>query len=307
MKFRQIEAFRYIMLRGTTAAAAAEMHVSQPAVSRLLSDLEYSLGFSLFDRRKGRLYPTQEATDFFRSVEESFLGLERLESVATKIRTRTPSEIKITSTSAIASTLLPLALQEHKKYFPDERVTIHTDAMSEMVMKLQTNSMDLAIGLELPQLVGIEREFIGNARFVFAARSDHPLAQKDVITAQDLSGESVLTIVDSSPIYWSELGGALNAIKPFIKQSIMIDTSHTGYAMIAAGMAVGVLEPFAARVWQRNGVVIRPFEPAIYYPYGLAYPTNTRQHKSLYNLTETIRNVAKSMDEFKNDYVDKKR
>ncbi|MCZ2721812.1 LysR family transcriptional regulator [Marinomonas sp. 15G1-11] len=303
MKFRQIEAFRYIMLRGTTAAAATEMHVSQPAVSRLLSDLEYSLGFSLFDRRKGRLYPTHEAAEFFRSVEESFLGLEKLESVAAKIRTRTPSEIKIASTSAIASTLLPLALQEHKKYFPDERVTIHTDSMSELVMKLQTNSVDLAIGLELPQLIGIEREFIGNARFVFAARSDHPLAKKEVITAQDLIGESVLTVVDNSPIYWSELGGALSSVKPLIKQSIMIDTSHTGYAMIAAGMAVGVLEPFAARVWKGNDVVIRPFDPAIYYPYGLAYPTNTRQHKSLYSLTETIRNVAQSMAEFNNDCI----
>ncbi|AWX99048.1 LysR family transcriptional regulator [Marinomonas primoryensis] len=303
MKFRQVEAFRYIMLRGTTAAAAAEMHVSQPAVSRLLSDLEYSLGFSLFDRRKGRLHPTQEAAEFFRSVEESFLGMEKLDSVASKIRTRTPSELKIASTSAIASTLLPLALQEHKKYFPDERVTIHTDAMSELVMKLQTNSVDLAIGLELPQLIGIEREFIGNARFVFAARSDHPLAKKAVITAQDLIGESVLTVVDNSPAYWSELGGALSSVKSQLKQSIMIDTSHTGYAMIAAGMAVGVLEPFAARVWEGKNVVIRPFEPAIYYPYGLAYPTNARQHKSLFSFTQSIQKVAQAMHEFKNDYI----
>ena len=58
MKFRQIEAFRFIMLRGTTAAAAAEMHISQPAVSRLLADLEDHLGFRLFERKKGRLLPT---------------------------------------------------------------------------------------------------------------------------------------------------------------------------------------------------------------------------------------------------------
>ncbi|MGO2510288.1 LysR family transcriptional regulator [Marinomonas polaris] len=303
MKFRQVEAFRYIMLRGTTAAAAAEMHVSQPAVSRLLSDLEHSLGFSLFDRRKGRLHPTHEAAEFFRSVEESFLGLEKLESVASKIRTRTPSELKIASTSAIATSLLPLALQEHKKFFPEEHVTIHTDSMAELVMKLQTNSVDLAIGLELPQLIGIEREFIGNARFVFAARSDHPLAKKEVICAQDLIGETVLTVVDSSPVYWSELGGVLNSVKSQIKQRIMIDTSHTGYAMIAAGLAVAVLEPFAARVWEGNGVVIRPFEPAIYYPYGLAYPTNARQHKSLFSFTQSIQKVAKNMREFNNDCV----
>ena len=175
--------------------------------------------------------------------------------------------------------------------------------MAELVMILQTSSVDLAIGLELPQLIGIEREFIGNARFVFAARSDHPLAKKEVICAQDLIGETVLTVVDSSPVYWSELGGVLNSVKSQIKQRIMIDTSHTGYAMIAAGLAVAVLEPFAARVWEGNGVVIRPFEPAIYYPYGLAYPTNARQHKSLYSFTQSIQKVAKTMREFNNDCV----
>lgn len=304
MKFRQIEAFRYIMLRGTTAAAAAEMHISQPAVSRLLTDLEDALGFALFERRKGRLYPTHDASDFFRSVEESFLGLEKLETVAEKIRTRTATELKISCTSAIASTLLPLALQEHKKYFPNDQIHVHTDPMPEMVVKLQTNSVDLAVGLELPQLAGIEREFIGRARFVFVARADHPLAQKDSIYVDDLIGESVLTVMDTYPAYWDELNKALSPIKSNIKQQLFIETSHTGYAMVAAGMAVGVLEPFAARVWQHADVVMRPFNPAVYHPYGLSYPTNNRPHKSLYSLTESIKNVAQSMPEFGHQYVD---
>lgn len=298
MKFRQIEAFRYIMLRGTTAAAAAEMHVSQPAVSRLLSDLEHSLGFFLFERIKGRLEPTQDAVEFFRSVEESFLGLEKLESVALSIRTGIPSELKIASTSAIASTLLTMALKEHKKFYPDERVTIYTEGMPEIVAKLQTSSIDLAIGLELPQLIGIEREFIGHARFVFAAHEDHPLAKKEVIFPEDLIGESVLSVIDTYPTYWSELENVLSQVKSQIFQHLSIETSHTGYALIASGMSVGILEPFAARVWEGKGVVTRPFEPAVYHPYGFAYPTHTRPHKSLKNFTESIKKVASCMSEF---------
>jgi len=298
MKFRQIEAFRFIMLRGTTAAAAAEMHISQPAVSRLLADLEDHLGFQLFERKKGRLQPKIEATDFFRSVEENFLGLEKLEAVAAQIRSRTPTELKITSTSAIASTLLPMALKEHLKYYPDERITIHTDGMSEIVAKLQSNQVDAAVGLELPSLTGIERRSIGKVRFVFAARYDHPLAKKKVICAEDLIGESVLKVVDRSPVYWSELGGVLNSVKDKLKQTIMIDTSHTGYSMIAAGLAVAVVEPFAAEVWKANGVITRPFEPAVYYPYGIAYPTNTRVHTSLSRFTESVLYAAKQMAKF---------
>ncbi|MCA2015080.1 LysR family transcriptional regulator [Vibrio tritonius] len=298
MKFRQIEAFRYIMLRGTTAAAANEMHVTQPAVSRLISDLEDSLGFRLFERRKGRLYPTDDAAEFFRSVEESFLGLEKLQSVANNIRTRTPRELRIAVTSAIASTLVPMALKEHKKFYPDERVVILTYSLSEMVTKLQTNSVDLAVGLQLPQLVGIEQEFIGNARYVFAAKEGHPLLEKEVITANDLKGQEVLTVLDSYPKYWSHLEQATDSVRAELGKNLYIDTSHTGYAMIASGLAVGVLEPFAARVWVKNGVVTRPFEPQIRYPYGFAYPTNTRHHTSLHQFIQSIKKVAQTMPEF---------
>lgn len=298
MKFRQIEAFRCVMLRGTTAAAAAELHVSQPAISRLISDLEHTLGFMLFERKKGRLYPTLDAAEFFRSVEESFIGFEKLESVAENIRTRTPSELKIASTPAIASSLLPLALKEHKKYYPDERVTVYTDNMSQLIVSLQSNAVDLAVGLELPKSIGITSEKIGNARFLFAAQAGHPLAKKAVITPEDLIGESVLSVTDTSPLYWSRLEEALSPVKHKIQRHISIDTSHTGYAMIAAGMAVGVVEPFAARAWRGQNVITRPFEPAIHYAYSLAYPTGTRQHKALHFFTDSIRLVAQQMPEF---------
>ncbi len=295
MRFRQIEAFRCVMLRGTTAAAAVEMHVSQPAISRLISDLEYSLGFILFDRRKGRLQPTLEAVEFFASVEESFLGFERLESVAERIRSKEPSQLKIASTSSIASALLPLALKEHKKYFPNERVTIQTESVAQLIVKLQASAVDIAVGLELPELIGIESETIGSARYVFVARGDHRLATKDIVRPQDLANESVLA-VDSS--LWSKISDSLAPVKHLIRQDIAIDTSHTGYAMIAAGMAVGVVEPFAARVWASQNIITRPFEPEIYYAYGLAYPTGSRQHKSLHLFANTVKQVAKRMPEF---------
>lgn len=298
MKFRQLEAFRNIMLRGTTAAAAMEMHITQPAVSRLISDLEHSLGFSLFERRKGRLYPTQEAGDFFRSVEESFLGLEKLESVAEQIRNQTPKALRIAATSAIASSLLPLVLAEHRRYFPQEKIIIHTNSMAELVMKLQTNSIDLAVGLQLPPLSGLEQECIGQARYVFAAKQGHPLLQKTLITAPDLAGESVLTVLDSNATYWQKLTQMLSDVEPQLHRHLYIDTSHTAYSMIAQGLMIGVLEPFAARAWRNNGIETRPFEPAIHYPYGLAYPTNTRPHPSLYRFTETLKQIAQTMPEF---------
>jgi len=298
MKFRQIEAFRYIMLRGTTAAAAAEMHVTQPAISRLIKDLESSLGFLLFERKGNRLNPTLEAGEFFSSVEESFLGLEKLESTAEKIRRREPKQLTISSTSAVASSILPLALSEHKKYYPEERFAIYTNSVSEIVAKLQANSIDLAVGLMLPDLPGIEQEVLGHARYVFAAPYVHPLTTKEVVCVEDLVGESVLTVVDSNSDYWKKLNRTLDPICSTVTQHISIDTSHTAYSMVASGLAVGVLEPFAAKIWEASGVITKPFEPAITYPYGLAYPTNTRHSNSLDRFIQSLKSAVKKMPEF---------
>ena len=56
---RQIEAFKAIVETASVTAAAANMHVSQPSVSRLLHSLEEAVGFNLFERRKGRLVPAE--------------------------------------------------------------------------------------------------------------------------------------------------------------------------------------------------------------------------------------------------------
>lgn len=299
MRFRQIEAFRYVMLCGTTAAAAGEMNVSQPAISRLISDLEYALGFTLFDRRKGRLKPTLEATEFFSAVDESFLGLERLSSMAEQIRTKKPKQLKISCTPSLAASLLPLAMAEHKKYHPEERVIIYTDNIGPLINKLQSNSVDIAIGLQLPDLVGINSEPIGDARYVFAAHKDHPLAAKAVIRPEDLIGETILSVIsDKHPNYWSKLNDSLEGVSDQIKKTIDIDAAHTGYSMIAAGMAVAVIEPFSARVWAGAGVITRPFEPAVSYGYDLAFPTGIRHHPSVHSFAETVKKVARGMPEF---------
>ena len=56
MNLRQIEVFRAVMITGSVSGAARLLHVSIPAVSRLLSHTESRLGFLLFERVKGRLH-----------------------------------------------------------------------------------------------------------------------------------------------------------------------------------------------------------------------------------------------------------
>jgi hypothetical protein len=70
LNLRQLEAFRALMLTGTTVQAAAMLGITQPVISRLISDLEFQSGLSLFVRSGGRLRPTPRPT----SCSESWSG-----------------------------------------------------------------------------------------------------------------------------------------------------------------------------------------------------------------------------------------
>ena len=82
MNLRQIEVFRAVMLAGSVSGAAQLLHVSQPAVSRLISYTESCLGFALFQRLRGRLHPTPEAHKLFSEVEVLYQGVQRINGLA---------------------------------------------------------------------------------------------------------------------------------------------------------------------------------------------------------------------------------
>ena len=78
---RQIEAFRAVMLTGSMTIAAEFLRVTQPAVSRLVKDLEKHLKFRLFRRQGNRLIPTHEATILFAEVDRFYVGLDRIAKI----------------------------------------------------------------------------------------------------------------------------------------------------------------------------------------------------------------------------------
>ena len=82
LNLRQIEVFRAIMLSGSISGASKLLFVSQPAVSRLIAYTEQRLGLMLFQRIKGRLYPTPEARRLFVEVTALYQNVQRVNEVA---------------------------------------------------------------------------------------------------------------------------------------------------------------------------------------------------------------------------------
>ena len=284
------------MLAGTSVGAARKMHVTQPAISRLIADLEADLGFRLFNRAKGRLEPTTAGVLYYKAVEENFLGLERLMQVAGDIRNETPEGLTVACLPVLASTLLPLVLRRFFKYHPSVPVSIDSCNVPEILVLLQDCKADMALSLAFAPVAGIEVEPMMEGGFLCAMPAAHRLAKKQSVLPADLAGENVIGwIANSAQTYALEKAIFADAgIIP--RYGIKTHTSHTRYAMVANGLGIAIVEPFAAKIWAAHGVVTRPFKVDISNRYVLAYPSGGARSELARGFHEAVMHVATNYD-----------
>ncbi|MGI9503097.1 MAG: LysR family transcriptional regulator, partial [Geminicoccaceae bacterium] len=121
---RQIEAFRGVMMTGTVTRAANMLYVSQPAVSRMLADLEQEIGFKLFTRANRQLSPTPEGVAFYDEVERAFVGLDQIGRAATAIREYRRGHLRLITIPSLASTITADLVARFTKTYPDISVSI---------------------------------------------------------------------------------------------------------------------------------------------------------------------------------------
>jgi DNA-binding transcriptional LysR family regulator len=296
IRFRQIEAFRCLMAAGTSVGAARKMHVTQPAISRLIADLESDLGFRLFNRTKGRLEPTTAGVRYHKAVEENFLGLERLMQVAGDIRNEEPEGLTIACLPVLSTTFLPLVLRRFFKHHPGVPVSIDSCNVPEMLVRLQDMKVDMALSLAFPPLAGITVEPLMEAGFLCAMPAHHRLAQKEIVLPADLEGEDVIGWLSSNSQPYAMEKSLLDDVGVFPRYNIKTHTSHTRYALVANGLGIAIVEPFAAKVWSAHGVVTRPFKADMNHHYVLAYPSTGGRSELAHDFHEAAVHVAKEYD-----------
>lgn len=272
MRLRQVEAFRATMMTGTITGAADVLSVTQPSVSRLIADLETDLGFHLFERRRGRLHPTAEGLRFYQEVDRAFTGLDRLEHVAERIRAERTGHLTVHTAPALSASLLPQVLKRFERQYPDVKVTLEVRSPIAIFEALQADETDVALTNRGAELPGVLQEPLIDAVFICALPAGHPLTARDVITPQDLNGETIIGLSPEGPLNWSVIDKTLQDAGIKYHQNFYTQRAHTAYGLVAEGLGVGILEPFSADMWEQAGVVIRPFRPAIRYAFTICFP-----------------------------------
>jgi len=267
------------MRLGAIVATAEAMGLTQSGVSRMISELERSIGFKLFIRSGRGLKPTSEGLKFFTEVERSIKEIEALGRVAEEIRQGFGQRLRVSCLPTLSSSVLPLALQTFHEDYPNTVVEIDTATYNSALHELEEGRIDLAVTFSIPGMDGIEIEWLAEADYVFAAKSDHPLMAKDRVFDSDLRHECLIGDMANRVQGLQESDDLRKTLEAPTKRLIWCHTSTTRYAMIAAGLATSLTEPFSAPLWSHAGVSVRPFEPRLSIRYCFAVPIAEQHSK----------------------------
>ncbi len=250
------------MVAGSTVRAAELLQVTQPAISRNIAELEATVGFSLFDRVRGRLVPTPEGQMFFREVDTSFRGLDRLRASAATIRDYGSGSIRIASLSALGSHLVPNAV--HRFLQDNARIKVSLQVLPSTAVRnlVADGQFDLGLAADEIDLAGIDSQVFGSFPAMCAMHRDHPLAGQSQLTPSDLAGFALIGLAPEDR--------ARHRIDRVFKDAaqepgyvIETPSSTTICALALAGAGVGFVNPMTVHGFIERGLVLRSFTPRV--------------------------------------------
>jgi len=262
LSFRQIEAFRAVIVLHSMTRAAETLNISQPAVSRLMRDMELNLGLTLFRRRKGGLQPTEEALALYAEVERSFVGVDKIARAATRIRERRGGNLRICGSPALMHSFLPRVVEEFLRDHAGVAVALHTFDTDTAIDQLRTRQFDIGYLMTPADGAGVAVGPVRRERCVCILPPGHRLADRDVITLEDLQGEPFVSLAGGT-MTRLKIDAAFEAANVARRLEIEAYWSATICSLVERGLGLSIIEPFTAEDFAARGGTVRPFEPAI--------------------------------------------
>ncbi|MDP2700382.1 LysR substrate-binding domain-containing protein [Thalassospira sp.] len=263
MNLRELESFNAFMTHGSVTRAAQAMNISQPMVSRLLTNFEKSVGFPLFMRKRNQLVATAEAQQFHSTVLRSLNGLRELETQARAIANQQLGSIRIAAQPIYVDTYLLDVVAKFKRAHPNVSVSITDTGLEGLLELVTTRECDLGIGITLDMHDrDVAMTPLAQCRAVCLMPRDHRLAGFETIDIDLLRGESFVELSIGSPLrtkidYIFQIAGWPRKI------AVEARTIRTVSRLVERNVGIAVIDPFAALLVDDKKVVARPLTPAI--------------------------------------------
>jgi DNA-binding transcriptional LysR family regulator len=269
-RLREFESLRAVVATGTTIGAARRLGISQSAVSRSISQLEARVGRSLFIRRSGRIEPTSDALRLNDKLDPIFETLADIEGAQWATPDDEPLRLIVPPTLAHHFVISRVA--SFLKANPGKRLQLDIQATDVLISGILELRYDLGLTSGMIERSGVDLLPWRRSKIVCAMPQDHPLAQKSIVTPQDLDGVALIEFLRRlGTRAITEQLFARNGVRPH--QVAETATNMAALELVREGLGVTLINPFPLLSSGLEGIAVRPFDAEIYYNTSFVLPS----------------------------------
>lgn len=221
--------------------AAETVHLSPPAVSAAIAELEQALGIVLFDRSSREVHPSAAGASFLQGAARLLADYDRLLCDATLTTQARRGRVTISCVASLAGRVMPLALKACSERYPELEIDILDDVASQVTVSVRAGGADFGLGVK-PDTESSAVLFTPQAEdpFFLVCAREHPLSTRRRVTWKDLAGERLVLPASGSGT-WQIVNDQL--VRAHVKLRGKTPVSHisTVYGMVEAGYGISVL------------------------------------------------------------------
>ncbi|MEH6591436.1 MAG: LysR substrate-binding domain-containing protein [Halioglobus sp.] len=197
---RQLQAFVAVARSGSFAEACTLMHLSQPALSISIKNLEEAVGGKLLQRSTRSLALTPEGAEFLPVVQRLLSDWDRsLDDVHNLFALRR-GKLDIATMPTFASSLLPQILSRYHHQYPDINVTVHDVVAESVVDMVRDGRVELGVTFDPGEAQDLIFTPLFSDKFVAVLPKAHPLLAKTRLKWRDLPGFAYIALQRPSSI-----------------------------------------------------------------------------------------------------------
>jgi LysR family transcriptional regulator, regulator for metE and metH len=242
---RDLQVVIALAAAGSTARAASQLHLTQPAVSRALLALEDKLGVTLFERAQRGLSPTAAGERLLSGARAWLLGLQDLE--LRTLQAQAPARLRVVCECYTAYHWLPNVVAALHTTAPGLEVSIEMAHTQDPVAALHADAIDVAL-LTTGRMrgAGFVEQALFSDEVVFVVAPKHALASKPALTRADLRKHTLLTSTATPDAEAQWFLRATFGRKPPALKFQRLPLTEAIMEMARAGLGVAVLSEWIA-------------------------------------------------------------
>ena len=276
---KSIRAFVYIMDHGSLTAAARMMHLSQPAVSRLLQQLEESFGAKLFYRDSKNLTPTKEAEGFYPDALRVLTSFDEVPELLENLKSDAVTPLKVICHPRCVPGLVVPALARMTSEYPDFRFSLDIFMRKELGRRFIRDRFDVGV-FTLPLQIDIaELKRKRTVDFKVILPEGSALASRSYLRPKDLKGLNLIGMSSKRGLIARDLlDAALDASGEELEATHDVSNASAGLALVKQGVGYMIADPIALDPILLSGLGVVEFRPKVSLDFGFCLAKGAIQH-----------------------------